>query len=57
MTYNLPKQVRFALYVFTALGSILVTYLTATGVAGANEVSAWTAFTAFIAGLAGFNTR
>ena len=52
---NIPSEIRNGLYIFTALGSILMTYLSATQVVGSNEVAAWTAFTAFIAGLAKLN--
>ena len=55
MNINLPSKVRAALYVFTALGSIVVTYLAAAQIIGPNEVAAWTAFTALIAGLARIN--
>jgi len=55
MNINLPSKVRAILYVFTALGSIVMTYLAATQIVGSNEVAAWTAFTAFIAGLARIN--
>ena len=52
---NIPSKIRNILYIFTALGSIIVAYLSATQVISSNEVAAWTAFTAFIAGLAKLN--
>lgn len=55
MKLNPSSKVRGILYIFTAVGSIVVTYLAATGVIGANETAAWTAFTALIASMAGFN--
>ena len=55
MNINIPENVRGILYVITGIGSIVVTYLAATGMIGINETAAWTAFTAFIAGLARFN--
>lgn len=57
MTFNLPSKVRFALYIFTSVGSLVVTYFAATGVIGSNEVALWTAFSAFVAALAGLNVN
>ena len=56
MNVTIPARLRLALYIFTTFGSLLVTYFTATGVLGTNEVALWTGFTAAIAAMAGFNT-
>ena len=55
MTINIPEKWRGILYVFCGIGSIIVTYLAATSVIGAEEVAAWTGFTAFTALVARFN--
>lgn len=54
---NLPTNVRFAIYVFLGLGGIVMTYLSATGVVGQNEMTAWSAFSVFVGGLAAVNTK
>lgn len=55
MEVNIPEKVRGWLYIFTVLGGVVMGYLGAVGVAGAPELSAWSAFTAAIALLARFN--
>ena len=55
MTVNISERWRGMLYVFTAIGSIVVTYLGARDLIGTPELAAWTGFTAFIATLARFN--
>lgn len=55
MSINLPSKVRAALYIFTAIGSLVVTYLAATSVISAPEVALWTGFTVFVSGLARIN--
>ena len=55
MTFNLPERLRGGLYIFTGLGSLVVTYLGATGNLGADEMALWSGFTAYVAALAGFN--
>ncbi len=55
MTINIPEKWRGVLYIVCGIGSIVVTYLAATGVLGAEEVAAWTGFTAFVAVVARFN--
>lgn len=55
MKLNPPPKVRVALYIFTAVGSLAVTYLSVRGVIGVDEVALWTSFTTLIAGMAGFN--
>ena len=55
MTINLPSKVRAFLYIFTSIGSLVMTYLAVTGIVGSNEVALWTGFSAFIAALAGLN--
>lgn len=57
MTVNLPPNVRFALYLITSIGSLVVTYLVTKDVLGDAEVALWAGFTALVAGMAGFNTR
>jgi hypothetical protein len=57
MTINLSPRIREALYVFTGIGSIAVTYLGATETISAPEMAAWSAFTVFVASLAGFNVQ
>lgn len=55
MQINLPEKVRGALYIFTGVGSVVVTYLGATEIISTPEMALWTGFTAFIATLAQFN--
>lgn len=56
MKVNLPTKVRFGIYVFLGLGSILMSYLSAVGLVHAAEMTAWTMFSAFVGGLAAVNT-
>lgn len=53
---KLSAKIRFAIYVFFGVGSILVTYLSSIAVIGRPEVEAWVALTAFGNGLAAINT-
>lgn len=55
MKLNPPPKVRTALYIFTGVGSLVVTYLCVKELIGVAEVALWTGFTTFIAGMAGFN--
>lgn len=56
MDLHIPRHIRAALYIFTAFGSLIVTYLgAATEYIGAPEMALWTGFTALIASMAGFN--
>ena len=55
MDVNIPEKWRGVLYVVTGIGSIVVTYLAASGIIGGNETAAWTGFCAFVAALARFN--
>jgi len=57
MQYNLPTKLRFAIYLFFGVGSILVTYLSTVGVIGTAEVTAWVALSTFGSGLAALNTN
>lgn len=53
---NIPAKVRFYLYLFTALGSIVVGYTVAKGYIGDAEVVAWTGFAGLINGLSASKT-
>lgn len=55
MRINLPSRLRFAIYVFNGVGSIIVVYLNAKGLIGAAEVTAWTALSAFTSTMAALN--
>jgi hypothetical protein len=57
MNINLPAKARFAVYAFLGIGSIVVTYLSAVGVIGQAEVTAWTALATFGSGLAALNVN
>ena len=41
MEFNIPKPVRFAIYVITALGTPIVGYLFSRGIIGIEEVKLW----------------
>ena len=56
MKLNPPRKVRAALYIFTAVGSFVVTGLALYEIVGAKEVTLWTSFTVLIATMAGRNT-
>lgn len=56
MRVNLPTNVRFAIYVITGLGQILLTYLTAKELIGTDEIALWTALSAFVTAMAAVNT-
>lgn len=55
MRINLPPKVRFAIYVFNGLGTILVSYLFTKHYIGDPEVAAWGAFNVFTSGMAALN--
>lgn len=55
MNINLPPKVRFAVYVFNGLVSILVVYLATKGIIGDAETVAWGGFNLFTSALAGYN--
>jgi hypothetical protein len=56
MDINLPKNVRAAIYIITGIGSLIITYLAATGGITLEQVALWTGFTTFVGGLAKLNT-
>ena len=55
MRINLPDKVRFAIYLFNGVGSIVVVYLLTKGSIGEAELTAWTALSAFTSTMAGLN--
>lgn len=55
MRFNLPSQLRFAIYLFNGIGSIVVVYLLTKGTVGEAELTAWTALSAFTSTMAGLN--
>lgn len=55
MRINLPSKVRFAIYVFNGVGSIVVAYLVAKNYIGDPEAVAWTALSAFTSTMAALN--
>lgn len=57
MNINLPSRVRFAIYIFNGLGSIVVVYLAAKGIIGDAETVAFGAFNVFTSGLAALNVE
>lgn len=56
MQLNLPPKVRFAIYVATGIGDILVAYLLTVNVLGTAEAALWVSLSAFVKGLAALNT-
>jgi hypothetical protein len=56
MTLNVPYKIRAALYVFTAVGTPVVTYLLARQIIGDLEMALWGAEVTVVAALAAFNT-
>lgn len=57
MQINLPVKLRFALYVVTGVGSLVMIYLSSKGIVGEAELKFWAGFTTFIGGLAAVNTK
>ena len=55
MRINLPDKIRFAIYLFNGVGSIVVVYLLTKGSIGEAELTAWTALSAFTSTMAGLN--
>ena len=57
MTVHLPSKVRFGIYIFTGVGSLVIAYLSTVGVIGSAELELWTGLSAFVNGLAALNVR
>lgn len=57
MVLNVPYRIRAALYVFTAIGSPIITYLALKNYIGDMEVGLWLAEVTVISGMAAFNTK
>lgn len=55
-TVNIPPAVRFALYLLSALGSVIAAYLFAKGLVGDAELALWAGVVAIINGLAAAKT-
>lgn len=55
MKLNLPPRVRVAIYVFSALGTPVVTYLFDAGIIGVREIALWSAEMAVVFAMAGLN--
>lgn len=55
MRVNLPSKLRFAIYVFNGLVSILVIYLQTKGLIATPEIVAWGSFTTFTNTMAALN--
>lgn len=56
MTITIPAKVRQALYIFTAVGTPVVTYLLAKEVIGELEMALWSAEVLVVGSLAAFKT-
>ena len=56
-TVNIPPKARFALYLISALGSVVVAYLAGQGIIGESETAAWAGVVAIVNGLAAANTN
>ena len=56
MTLNPPRKIRAAIYIFTALGAPIVSYLLAKGVIGELEMALWSAEVTAATALAFANT-
>jgi hypothetical protein len=56
MILNLPSKVRATLYVITALGSPVITYLALRGTIGELEVGLWTGLVTAVSTMAAINT-
>lgn len=57
MKLNLPNKVRAALYVFTAVGTPVVTYLFAKDIIGELELALWGAEVTVISVMASLNVK
>ena len=56
MTFNLPARVRAILYIVTALGTPIITYLFAKDIVGELEVTLWSAEVTVVSVMAALNT-
>ena len=54
---NIPAGVRFGLYVFASIGSVVAAYLFAKGYVGDAELALWAGIVAIINGLAAAKTN
>lgn len=54
MTVSIPAKIRAALYIVTAVGTPVVSYLLTKGYIGPDEVQLWSAEVAVVGGLAAF---
>lgn len=54
MNVSLSAKIRAALYVFTAVGTPIVTYLLDRGIIGSGELALWGAEVTVISAMAGF---
>lgn len=57
MTINLPSKVRFGIYIFTGVGSLVIAYLSSVQAIGTPELELWTGLSAFVNGLAALNVK
>ena len=56
MQYNLPTKVRFAIYLVTSIGSLVVAYLSATQAVSQDAVTLFAGLITLVGGLAAYNT-
>lgn len=56
MDITIPAKVRQALYIVTAVGTPVMTYLLAKGIVGELEMALWSAEVLVVAGLAAYKT-
>lgn len=56
-TIPIPPAIRFTLYLLSAVGSVVVSYLTARGILGDAEVALWAGLVAIVNGLAAAKTN
>lgn len=56
MTINIPPKVRQTLYIITAVGTPIVTYLLAKGIIGEVEMVLWSAEVLVVGGMAAIKT-
>lgn len=54
---NIPASVRFALYILSAVGSVVATYLISVGRIGEAELAAWSGLVSIVTGIAASNTN
>lgn len=57
MTFNLPPEVRTALYAVTAVGTPAIAYLLVKGYIGEAEVALWSAEVTVVSALAALNVN